>query len=215
MDPEKTRELLLQLAEVSVCQICDAFPSLAIETKIGPLDRAFRVCAPAFTVLCPANDNLTLHHAVHVASAGEVLVVAGSGSETAALWGEIMSISAQTRRLSGTLVDGAARDPVEISALGYPVFARSICPKRANKNSYGSIREPIRWGRLSINHGDIVVADCNGVLTFPSNLLRDVLEQGLAVAAREAQVKEAMRAGKTYFELASLSSLIPPPKNKV
>ncbi|HXN21710.1 MAG TPA: RraA family protein [Candidatus Dormibacteraeota bacterium] len=210
-----TRELLLQLARVSVCQISDACPSLPVETEIRPLDLSFRVCAPAFTVLCPADDNLTLHHALHVAEPGLVLVVAGSGGKGAAFWGEIMSISAQARGLSGTLVDGPARDPLEIAALRYPVFARSIFPRRANKREYGSIGEPIRWGNLTINQGDIVVADCNGVLTFPDNQLPRVLEQALAVVRKEEELKDAMRKGKSFFDLASLSSLIPPTRNRV
>jgi 4-hydroxy-4-methyl-2-oxoglutarate aldolase len=214
MSVADTRELLLQLAGVSVCQVSDACPTLPVETEIRPLDPSFRVCAPAFTVLCPPDDNLTLHHALHVAEPGVVLVVAGSGGKAAAFWGEIMSISAQAHGLSGTLVDGPARDPLEIAALKYPVFARSICPRKASKRSYGSIGEPIRWGSLTIQPGDIAMADCNGVLTFPQTQLAHVLEEVLAIVRKEEQLKDAMRKGKSFFDLASLSSLIPPKRNQ-
>lgn len=61
-------ELLQQLGQTSVCQIADARgPSLALDTQIRPLDTSFRICAPACTVLCPPDDNLTLHHALHIA----------------------------------------------------------------------------------------------------------------------------------------------------
>ena len=126
-----------------------------------------------------------------------------------------MSISAQARGLKGTLIDGPARDPLEIAELRYPVFARSICPRKADKSRYGRVREPIQWGNLSINQDDIVVADCNGVLAVPLSQLRHVLDQALAVVRKEADLKAAMRTGKTFFELASLSSLIPPPRDRV
>jgi len=203
-------ELLQQLGQISVCQIADAVgSSLALDTQIRPLETSFRICAPAYTVVCPPDDNLTLHHALHLATPGQVLVVSGSGGGTAALWGELMSISAQARGLSGTIIDGPARDPLEIAALKYPVFARLIHPRRASKERYGRIGGPIQFGDMTVNSGDIVVADCNGIVTFPSNVLAEVVEQARVVVRKEAEMKEVFRAGQTYFDLAGLSSLVP------
>lgn len=210
MKRAKHSELLRQLAQMSVCQIADARgPSLAFDTAIRPLDPSFRICALACTVLCPANDNLTLHHALHMAMPGHVLIVSGSGSDKAAFWGELMSVSAQARGLSGTIIDGPARDPLEIAALKYPVFARSICPRRANKERYGSVGAPVKIGGLLVNDGDVVVADCNGILAFPSRILAEIVEESHAVARKEAELKDVFRSGQTYFELAGLSSLVP------
>ena len=65
-------ELLQELGQISVCQIADAVgSSLAMDATIRPLDMSFRICAPAFTVLCPADDNLTLHHALHWRNRGK------------------------------------------------------------------------------------------------------------------------------------------------
>lgn len=203
-------ELLQQLSQISVCQIADARGmSLALDTQIRPLHPSFRICAPAYTVLCPPDDNLTLHHALHLAIPGQVLVVSGSGGEQAALWGELMSISGQAKRLSGTIIDGPARDPLEIAVLKYPVFARSIRPRRASKEQYGSIGAPVQCGSLVISNGDIVVADCNGIVAFSASILAEVVEQACGVARKEAELKEVFRAGQTYFELAGLSSFVP------
>src|SRR5581483_12434136 len=198
---------LEQLAQVSLCQIADACgASLALDTSIQPLDRTFRVCGRAYTVLCPADDNLTLHHALHLAAPGQVLVVSGSGGSTAALWGELMSISAQAKGLKGTIIDGPARDPQEIATLRYPVFARSIRARRASKERYGSIGKPIHLSTLTVNNGDIVVADCHGVAVFPQQALPKVVEQSLAVARKERELKQILGAGHTLFEFAKMSS---------
>ncbi len=205
-----TAKLLHQLGEISVCQIVDGVGrSLAVDTNIRPLDTSFRVCAPAYTVQCPADDNLTLHHALHAAAPGEVLVVTGSGGDKTALWGELMSVSAQCRGLSGTMIDGPARDPIEIAALKYPVFARSIRPRRASKECYGRIGGRIQFGDLTVDCGDIVVGDCNGIVSFPTEMLAAVVEQALVVVQKEAELKEMLRGGRTYFEIAGLSSLVP------
>lgn len=203
-------ELLRQLAQISLCQVYDASASsLTLETEIRPLDLSFRICAPALTVLCHPNDNLTLHHALHLAYPGQVLVVSGSGATAAALWGELMSISAQARGLAGTIADGAVRDPVEIAALGYPVFSRAISPRRAAKQAYGNIGEPIACGSLTIRTGDIVVADCHGILAFPESELAAVLQQAQAIAQKESELKPKLRAGESIFDLGGFSSLVP------
>jgi 4-hydroxy-4-methyl-2-oxoglutarate aldolase len=204
--------LLEQLATVSLCQIADACgASVMLDTALQPLDRSFRVCGPAYTVVCPADDNLTLHHALHLASPGQILVVSGSGGNKAALWGELMSISAQARGLKGTIIDGPARDPQEIAALKYPVFARSIRARRASKERYGSIGQRISLSTITVQNGDIVVADCHGLAVFPQEMLPGVVEQSLAIARKERELKQILRGGQTLFEFAHMSSLIPPP----
>ncbi len=204
-----TEELLQKLGAVSVCQIADAVgKELAIDTTIRPLQPSFHVCAPAYTVRCSPNDNLTLHHALYAAKPGQVLVVEG-GEGDAACWGELMSISAQAKGLSGTIIDGSARDPLEIGRLNYPVFARSIRARRASKEHYGDVSCPVHIGDITVLPGQIVVADCNGIVSFDLQSLPRILEQSLAVVAKEDQLKETLRSGTTYFELAGLSSLLP------
>ena len=111
-------------------------------------------------------------------------MVSGSGGHKAALWGELMSISAQSRGLRGTIIDGPARDPREIAALKYPV-CRSIQPRRASKERYGKFGGPIQFGELTVNSGDIVVADCNGIVAFPADRLAQVLERPVWLSKRK------------------------------
>src|SRR5437879_9469986 len=133
---ENDSQLLGQLRHLTVCQVADGLgPPCPVETTIRPLDPHFRICGPALTVECPHGDNLTVHHALHLARAGDVLVIGGSSNCDAAMWGELMSISAHSKGLLGTIVDGAARDPIEIQSFGYPVFCRSIHPGRAAKET--------------------------------------------------------------------------------
>jgi 4-hydroxy-4-methyl-2-oxoglutarate aldolase len=197
---------LQQQSGISVCQIADAMgTSVEVDISLRPLDTSFRICAPAFTVQCEPDDNLTLHHALYLAHPGEALVVSVSGESRAALWGELMSVSAQARGLVGTIVDGAVRDPVEIAALGYPVFARTISPRRAGKDAYGSLNEAIRCGSLTVHAGDIVVGDANGILVFPPCQLEEVLRASLEVVRKELALKQQLSEGRTLFEIAQLA----------
>jgi 4-hydroxy-4-methyl-2-oxoglutarate aldolase len=122
-NPETTAVQLDQLKQFSVCQVSDALgPDCVVETALNPLDSKSQICGRAFTVKCEPDDNLTLHHALHLAEPGDVLVVESGIGCRSALWGELMSISAASRGLAGTVIDGAARDRLKVQQIGYPVF---------------------------------------------------------------------------------------------
>lgn len=196
-------QLMRALEPISVCQLADGLgPSCQIETGIRPIDPAFHVCGTAVTALCHPGENLTLHQALHGARPGDVLVV--SGSHDRGLWGELMSLCAQTHGLKGTLIDGAARDPQEIKAMQYPVFSRHINPSKAHKNQAGHVNIPIRFGRLLVSPGDIVCADVNGIIAFPAQQLEEVVRKALEVAHKEEEVQSEIRKGRTTLEIKGL-----------
>ncbi len=204
---------LSELAQsVSLCQLADCLePAWPMETDIRPLSPRFRVWGPAVTVLCQPNDNLTLHHALHISPPDHVLVVSGSGGREAALWGELMSMSAQERGLKGTILDCPARDVLEIEALGYPVFSLGITPRRADKRKYGAIGVPISCGSLTVNAGDIIMADVNGILAVPANRFAEVVAAAGEAARKEKEIQEQLQLGRTVFDMMALDRLVPKP----
>ena len=203
-------DAIAEFRQFTVCQLSDALgPSCSVETSIHPIDPQFRICGPALTVECAPGDNLTVHHALHLAQPGDVLIVGGSPNCDAALWGELMSISAQSKALAGTIVDGPVRDPLEIQKLGYPVFCRHFNPRRAMKEIYGSINVPVRMGKLSISPKDFVLADANGIVSIPHASLREAIELASEVVMKENKVKGGILAGRTIFEIFNLENCIP------
>lgn len=207
---EQTSSSIAKLREFTVCQLIDGLgASCAVETGIRPIDPQFRICGPALTVQCSAGDNLTLHHALHIAQPGDVLVVGGSSNCRVALWGELMSISAQSRGLAGTIIDGAVRDPLEIRTLGYPVFCRSFTPYRAAKENYGRINVPIELGSVSICPNDIVLADANGIVAIPRAHAEQVVQLANEIAQKENDIKGQIVGGRTIFDIFRLQPYVP------
>ena len=195
-----TDTLLQKLESISLCQVSDALgPSCTIETGIRPLDPQYRICGPAKTALCQPGENMTIHYAMHTAQRGDILVV--SGSDNCGLWGELMSTAAQERGFKGTVLDGAASDPQEIRAMGYPVFARTIHPRKSLKDPLGQVDVPVRCGSLLVNPGDIVFADANGIIAFPAAGLADIVRMAFEVVEKENRVKQEIHAGRTTFEI--------------
>lgn len=204
MDEQK-RLWVSELQRFSICQLADALGSTCpIETGIRPIDRQFRICGAALTVQCAPGDNLTVHHALHVAQPGDALIVAGSLSTHGALWGELMSISAQSKCLAGTIIDGSVRDPVEIQQIGYPVFCREFNPHRAAKEMYGHINVPLHIGNLSVHPQDLLLADANGIICIPRARVQEAVRLASEVMEKEANIKDQIRLGRTIFEILDL-----------
>ena len=198
-------DAIAELRRFTVCQLADAMgSSCSVETGLFPVDHNFRICGRAVTVECAPGDNLTLHHALHLAQPGDVLIVGGSPKGDRALWGELMSLSAQSRGVAGTIIDGPIRDAREIRTLAYPVFCRGFDARRATKEMYGQLNIPLQIGTLSISPGDLVVADANGIVSIALARAFEAIKLVSEVAQKENSIKDVILAGRTIFEIFDL-----------
>ena len=98
----------------------------------------------------------------------DVVVMDLDGATNASAWGGLASRLAQRRGVRGTIMWGTCRDLEEIRAIGYPVWAVGVCPRRSrNDFAFGSINEPITIAGVAIAPGDYVVADESGAVCVP------------------------------------------------
>jgi 4-hydroxy-4-methyl-2-oxoglutarate aldolase len=153
-----------------------------MDVGIRPLwDSTPRVAGPAFTVRCPAGDNLMLHAAIHRAPAGSIVVVEAGDVDYAVAGGNVCAV-AQRRGIAAFVVDGVIRDIGEVREMGFPVFARGVIPFPGSKTAVEPLNASIRCGGMTINGGDIVVADEEGIVVTPSHCQ----EQALLDAQKQA-----------------------------
>ena len=67
----------------------------------------------------------------------------------------------------GLVIDGGVRDIAEIQAHGFPVFSTMIALRGATKNQAGTVGRPDPVRRRSVEPGDWVVGDADGVVVVP------------------------------------------------
>jgi 4-hydroxy-4-methyl-2-oxoglutarate aldolase len=198
-------ELLEQLGGFDVSQISDALGSShPVESGIRPIDPMFRICGKARTALCEPDDNLAVLHALEEAQKRDVLVVSCSPHDNSAVWGGLLSLVAVSKGLAGTIVDGAVRDISEFAAIGYPVFSRCTNARRAQKVRPGEHNVPVRCGSIVIRPGDVVVADCNGIVAISSSEVESVLRKVLEVSRAESDIKEQISRGLGILKILGL-----------
>jgi len=110
--------------------------------------------------------------------------------------GEVMFTYAQyQRKLGGLVLDGPVRDTDALSKMPLPVYATGSTPGGPHKEGPGEINIPIACGGISVNPGDIIVADMDGIIVIPLKDAPAVLEAAKMFSAQDQKKVEACRNG--------------------
>ena len=168
----------------------------ALHHAIKPLDPASRMVGSALTARAGARDNLAALAALDLIEPGDVLVIATQGFEGTATLGDNMARIAQMRGAVGVVTDGMARDAAEIIALGLPVFCRGVTPNSAFPSGPGEVGLPLAMGEVTIETGDLILGDRDGVAVVPRAQLAAVTARLELVAAKEAEMHAKVAAGE-------------------
>ena len=135
----------------------------AMDGRIQALTPSMRVSGPAFTIEVRPGDNLMIHAAMAMAKPGDVLVIDGKADRTAALMGSIMLNACKKLGFAGVVLDASIRDTEELRELGFPVWSIGTNPNGPTKGVPGRINWPITCGGVTVNPGDLIVGDADGI----------------------------------------------------
>lgn len=168
-------------------------------SSIKPLNKT-PLLGVAFTVKCPAGDNMMFHRAMDLAQPGDVIVVDGQGSMERSLAGEIMMHYCKSRGIAGVVVEGCMRDSDAIAEMDLPVYCKGITPQGPYKFGPGEINVPVCVGGQVIHPGDILVGDMDGIVVIPPEDAPEVLEKVKEKVALETETIANYIAGKVNYE---------------
>ena len=212
-DSATTVRTAIERVEASVVETARTLPAATLHEaggKIGALPAAikpvapgFRICGTAITVHSPGGDNLWLHRALVLAQPGDVLVVYTSGVYEHGYWGEVMTTAAKVRGLAGLVIDACVRDADLLEQIGFPVFSRGLSIRGTGKDygAIGWINEPVLIGNVTVNAGDLIVGDRDGVVAIPRARAADVVEMAAKREADEAAICKRIEAGETTMQI--------------
>ncbi|MFG1679888.1 RraA family protein [Nonomuraea sp. NPDC049269] len=201
--------LLDRFTALDSAAVSDALDQLGLPSGVGgirPLWGPAAVVGFAVTVgLEPRTDGPAGAHiattAVERSDDQSVIVVDNQGRTDVSCWGGILSLGAAQRGVRGVVADGVCRDVAEARELGFPVFSRGSIPVTARgRLRQRSTGEPVSVAGLTVEQGDVLVADETGLVVVPRDRAEEVAEIATAIVARERAIADEVRAGASLSQ---------------
>lgn len=209
---ELTNEVKKDLLKLPTGNIADNNNKITnqgvMDTSIKPVDPKMKMIGRAFTAKCFPGDNLALHQAIYAAKAGDVLILDLHGYSNAGHFGDIMATACKVRGLAGVVIDGSCRDSEDIRKLGFPVFVRGFNPSGTVKESLAELNVPVHCGGITVNPGDIIFGDCDGVVVIPKEYEDEVFKKALNKYDHEQEILKELENGKTTLEIYGFDKII-------
>jgi regulator of RNase E activity RraA len=144
-----------------------------------------KFAGPAVTVLLKKEEHSEgskasqgMLDAIDNAAPGSVYVmVLEDGLDYAGIGG-LMATAMKYRGLAGAVIDGSVRDIPQITKLQFPVYSRGIVPSTTiNHFRFAGVNVPVKCAGVTVNAGDIIAADEDGVVVAPRARAADILKK--------------------------------------
>ena len=186
--PRVSAELVQEAAALPAAILADVYGRRGtLSGRVAALSPAMKVAGPALTVEVRPGDNLMIHAALAIARPGDVIIVDGKADQTCALIGEIMVSQAVAIGVAGMVLDAAVRDVEALRAKGFPVFSFGFNPCGPTKRVSGRVNYPISVGGITVNPGDLVLGDADGVVVIERERVAETIELGRKKVADETK----------------------------
>lgn len=176
-------------------------PTQFLPPQIRPLVPTMRVAGRAMPALVAdvhgpqAKPFGRLTEALDQLEPGEVWI-APRTSNLAAMWGEILTATAQSRGALGAVVDGYHRDTMRVLDQEFPVFSHGNYAQDSSiRTIVHDYRTAVTIGGVRVAPGDLVVGDIDGVVVIPREVEDEVIERALAKSSTENVVRKAIESG--------------------
>ena len=182
---------------------------------LKPSDPKARIVGRALTVLNRARKE-TVPEAVaskksglgeinahRIAKPGDVLVIQGVPN-VSSLGGTSATVGKRQGEI-GAVVDGGVRDVDHSRSVGYPIWSSSVTPITGKwRVETAGVNVPVAIAGVTVNPGDIVLADECGVCFLPQNRAAEVLAIAQRWTAWEEDRLKKLASGISLDEFTSL-----------
>jgi regulator of RNase E activity RraA len=132
---------------------------------------------------------------------GQVVVLDNAGRGYGTVWGDIMTVYAHQKGISGTVIDGVCRDLPKILEIGYPLFARGrLMITGKDRVEVDGINVPVSISDVQVRPNDIVLCDDTGVVIVPAEKAEEILTIAEEIHEKEQAIIDLITSGMSLRE---------------
>jgi 5-oxopent-3-ene-1,2,5-tricarboxylate decarboxylase / 2-hydroxyhepta-2,4-diene-1,7-dioate isomerase len=184
---------------------------------VRPLHPATKLVGTARTLrFVPNREDLFISHggaynaqkrAFDSVGEGEVIVIEARGETGSGTLGDILAIRAGARGAAGIVTDGGVRDSEAVAAVAIPIYTAGPHPAvLGRKHVPWDTDVTIACGGTTVQPGDIIVGDADGVVVIPPSLVEEVVDAALTQEDEDAWIAEQVAAGSAIDGLFPLNT---------
>jgi len=173
---------------------------------VRPLHPAAKLVGTAKTLrFVPNREDLFTSHgggynaqkrAFDAVDTGEVIVIEARGETGSGTLGDILALRAHARGAAGIVTDGGVRDLDAVAAVGIPIYTSGAHPAVLGRRHVPwDVDVTIGCGGTTIQPGDVIVGDADGVIVIPPALAEEVADAALAQEEEDAWVAARVTEG--------------------
>lgn len=127
---------------------------------------------------------------------GEVIVIEARGETGSGTLGDILAIRAHARGAAGIVTDGGVRDTEAVTAVGIPVYTSGAHPAVLGRKHVPWDHDlTIACGGTTVQPGDVIVGDADGVVVIPPGIAEEVVDAALAQEDEDAWIAARVAEG--------------------
>ncbi|MCG2622445.1 fumarylacetoacetate hydrolase family protein [Arthrobacter sp. I2-34] len=208
--PVLTEELKAKLASVATATISGALRKRGLNNVsidgLQPTKTGRKVIGTARTLrYVPNREDLFKSHGggynaqkriIDDLNEGDVLVMEARGEKGAGTLGDILALRAQIRGAAGVITDGGVRDLSAVAGLDIPAFYATAHPAvLGRKHVPWDTDITVACGGATVQPGDIIIADEDGILVLPPSLAEEIADEAVEQERQDTFVFEMVKAG--------------------